>query len=64
MAQTTKTKKAADGAEHVRLVVQVRTEQVQQLVSEAERRRKPGQVRADVSAVVRDAIASYLSRKR
>jgi hypothetical protein len=59
---TKKTPPAA-GKDHVRLVVQVRADQVQGLVAEAERRREPGQVRADVSAVARDAFDAFLARK-
>lgn len=44
---------------NVRLVIQVRPDQVDALVVEATRRRPPGGVRADTSAVVRDAIDAY-----
>lgn len=64
MAKRASAKAAETGKEHVRLVVQVREDHVQGLVAEAERRRKPGGVRADVSAVVRDAIDAYLSKGR
>jgi hypothetical protein len=47
-------------AGNVRLVVQVRPDHVEGLVAEANRRREQrGGVRADTSAVVRDALDAY-----
>jgi len=46
-----------------RLVVQVRPDQVDALVTEATRWRTPGSIRADTSAVVRDALDAYPAQK-
>jgi hypothetical protein len=60
MAKVEPKKKAAGTTKsHVRLVVQVRQEHVDALIAAAEQRRKPGQVRADVSAVLRDVLDAW-----
>jgi hypothetical protein len=56
-------RKAGAKAGNVRFVVQVRPDQVDAVVAEATRRRAPGSVRADTSAVVRDALDAYAPLK-
>ncbi len=64
MGKSAAKKATVAAVKHTRLVVQVRPEHVEALLEEAERRRKPGQVRADVSAVLRDVLDTWLAKPR